>query len=159
MVSKILDVKILEDLVQKCLEMEKISETSDLWKIYEATENTEVKGLLFDLKIDSEHHFHELVDVAEEIDMDVSEDDLQRKAQRKSLIKEGMDLVDVLSQLKRHDENCKDFYSRIAESLRRSMLDDVDTESIADKFTYLSNYEERHIEELEKQIQKLQSPL
>lgn len=162
MVSKILDRQILEDLVRKCLEMEKVSETSDIWRIYEATENTQVKGLLFDLKVESEHHLHVLIDVADEIGMEVDEGRLERKAEENSLLKEGMDLRDVLTQLKRHDQNCQDFYGRISDSLSRSAIDGLDEETVeqvAERFRYLSDYEERHIEKLADEIRNMEAPL
>ncbi|MBS1262884.1 MAG: hypothetical protein MAG715_00048 [Methanonatronarchaeales archaeon] len=159
MVTSIPDREILVDLVQRAVEMERIAETSDIWKVYDATEDEKVKALLFDMKVQSEHHLHVLLGVAGEIGLDVDVDELERRAEQNRLIKEGMDLVDVLKKLRQHDMNCRDFYMRIAESLEASSLEDVDSESVAERFEYLSEYEDRHVERMSEQIERLQSSL
>lgn len=159
MTSEIPDVGVLRNLVDRAIGLESVSETSDIWRVYDRTEDEDVKGLLFDMKVQSEHHLHSLMDVAREIGMDVDLEELERRRERDRLIREGMDLVDVLEQLRMHDRNCKDFYERVASALRRSDIEGVDEDSIADEFEALAGYEEVHIERMEERINRLQSPL
>jgi len=159
MVSSIPDKEILRDLVNRALHLEKIAETGDIWRVYDATEDEGVKGLLFDMKVQSEHHLHVLLEVAEEIGLEVDETELEQKSEERRLIRQGMDLVDVLQQLRKHDKNCADFYKRVAAALRKTDLEDIDEEELAERFDYLARYENDHIQEMSEHIDRLQGPL
>ncbi len=147
--------KVLTGLIRDAIEMERVSEIGEAQLIYESTDDDKLKSLLFNVKLEEEEHLHTLLDIAETLDMEVNMVELERKTWDKRLMREKMPLNERIKQLKKQEANCKDFYSRVAKSLRRSDLNGLNTAAMAAEFERLAMEEEKHIEELDGKLDRL----
>lgn len=139
--------EVLRDFLIDALSLEKAYEGEALWTIYRSLPEEgyeDLKDLVFDTKIRSTAHYYAFLDIAEELGIELEPGELDLSLDGESLLKEGMELEEVLKKLRHHEETSRDFYARLASSIEETEFEETDKEDILERLERIVEEEKRH---------------
>lgn len=152
---EIRDARVVKNQVYDAIKLEKVQKIGKAQVIYESTEDRDLKGLLYEFKLEEEAHLSTLMGLAEDLDMEVDLGRMEEQIWEARLHGENMRLCEELEVLRRQEVNCRDFYERLSRSIDTGAIDTIDAARVADTMERLAEEEREHLEGLEKDLNKI----
>lgn len=151
-------IELLKEFLEEAVQLERAYEGESMWQIYSILPEEgleELKDFVFEMKIRSGSHYYILQDVARDAGLELEGPETGNYRYRETLLREGTTLPQALEKLRRHEIVSREFYSRLAGSLRASNLDGVDSDAAAEKLELLSQEEAEHARRYGEAIEKI----
>lgn len=172
-------IEILGEYIARGLSLERAYEEGAMWEVYKMLPEEgleEVKQLMFEMSVRSQDHFYTITEITDEVGLKIDADTIDFQEYGQGLVErdpgfmgseshrpvsvdsevDEVNILTALQDLKRHEMLAKQFYTRLAGSVRKSEFQGIDTEGLAETFERLAKEEGAHMRRYDDILQDLE---